>query len=121
MPLVGRGQAIQDLAALLHEMRKPALHGLQMFLRLLPLLERQTQAVQLRLELGQTLFQVGGSLLIHCGAEAWMIHNNTGVSQPAHAHRQWNGSMRPLRARCVREEGGRAPHRRSPSLHIESD
>ena len=62
--LLGAGPAIQDVVALLDEMRQARFNRLKMFLRLLPLLERQAESIQLRFEFGETLFEVR-TLLMH--------------------------------------------------------
>ena len=45
-------------------MRQARFNRLKMFLRLLPLLERQAESIQLRFEFGETLFEVR-TLLMH--------------------------------------------------------
>ena len=67
VPLAGRRPLLEDGGALLGERRQPALHRLQVVLRFAPAVERQAQAIDLRLEIGKALFEAWGLLLgMHC-------------------------------------------------------
>ena len=57
---VGGRPAVQDVRALLGELRQPLFHRLRMFLDLPPLLQREVQTVYLGLELGKAELDVGG-------------------------------------------------------------
>ncbi len=63
--LIGGRPSIQDVTALLDQLRQPRLHRLKMFLRLLPLMKGQAESIQLRFEFGKTLFEVRTLLMHH--------------------------------------------------------
>ena len=56
--LIGGRPSIQDVSALLDQLRQPRFHRLELFLRLLPLMKGEAETIELRFELGKPLFEV---------------------------------------------------------------
>ena len=57
MALSGRRPLLQDVRALIGELREPLLHRPQVILSIAPVLQRRIEAVDLRLELAEAVFE----------------------------------------------------------------
>ena len=59
VPFVGRGPAVQDVVAAFGDLRQALLHGLELVARVEPLTYRGVQTLDLRLQVGNRVFQRG--------------------------------------------------------------
>lgn len=79
VPLAGGRPLLQNLRALFREMRQAPFHRLQVLLRFAPMVKGQAEAIDLRLEIGQALFEARDLRRVHVLALQRMIHKSGGV------------------------------------------